>query len=167
MNQIIIYSSYASHEYLNYYHLIHNDEVLMEYCPEEKIDDLFQQIDSIKNQAKNSEIYIVQDEDASEWDYLEMFQKYNLVLQELGQKDTVKLCNVMNSVLRREFKLNADCTIEKLNILFYGSVIFENDCCKTDETLRQAEEILKQGGEERTELARIIKEKYERMKRHD
>ena len=74
----------------------------------------------------------------------------------------------MNSALERNFKLDGDCEIEKLNILFYGNVIFENDCGKADETLRQAEEILKYGnGEEKTELARIIREKYERMNKHE
>lgn len=166
MNQIIIYGSYDQDEYTNYYHLINNGEALIEYS--EEIDGLFQQINDTKNEVKSSEIYIVQDENASKWDYLEMFQKYHFELRASSGKDTEQLCNIMNSALERNFKLDGDCEIEKLNILFYGNVIFENDCGKADETLRQAEEILKYGnGEEKTELARIIREKYERMNKHE
>lgn len=161
MNTIIVYVSYDHYEYINYYHLIINGDILIKYCPEEKIDDLFQKIYAIKNELKNSEIYIIQDENASQWDYLEIFQKCNFVLQALDDKDSSKLCNIMNSVPGIEFNS------EKVKVLFYGKVIFKDECYKTNETLRQAEEILKQGGEDMTELARIIKEKYERMNRHD
>ena len=104
MDRIIVYASYDQSEYVNYYHLIHNDETLIEYCSEEKIDDLFRKINFIISDVKSSEIYIVQDKNASEWDYQKMFRTYNLVLHALDDKDIMLLCNIMNSVFRTEAK---------------------------------------------------------------
>lgn len=161
LNQIIVYISYDQFEYVNYYHLIYNSDILLEYCPEEKVDDLFQKIDDIKSELNNSEIYIVQDENAFEWNCYELFREHNLELRLSNDNDISQICEIMKLVFQREFMP------EKLNILFYGNVVIKDECCETDETLRQAEEILKHGGEEMTELARIIKEKYERMNIYD
>lgn len=163
MNRIIVYASYEQFEYVNYYHLINNNELLIEYCPEEKIDDIFQEIANIKSEMNSSEIYIVQDKNATEWDYLELFQKHNIELHTLENYDVTQLYDVLNTVFGREFNKDNNYVNEKISILFYGNAIFEADECRTDETLRQVEELLKHGGEEMTELARIIKEKYERM----
>ena len=47
--------------------------------------------------------------------------------------------------------------------MFYGKGCLKDYSKSIDETLKQAEDILKHGGDEMTELARIIRDKYERM----
>lgn len=169
MNRIILYASYEQYEYVNYYHLINNNEILLEYCPEERIDDIFQKIDNIKSEINNSEICIVQDENVTEWDYFQLFQNHNVELHTLKNNDATQLRDEVNTVLARVFNKDDDCENEKFYILFYGNAVFETDDCRTDEIPRQDEEILKYGEEEieMTELTRIIKEKYERMNNHE
>lgn len=169
MNRIILYASYEQFEYVNYYHLINNNELLIEYCPEEEIDGIFQEIANIKSGIDSSEIYIVQDENATEWDYLKQFKEHNIELQMLDNIDNTRLYDILNTLLRTKFSMDDDC--QKLCILFYGNAVFESEDCKInknkiDDKLRKAERILKDGTEEeKTEFARIIEEKYERMHR--
>ena len=70
----------------------------------------------------------------------------------------------MNALFRGEYKVSSkdDASNKKLiNIVYSGYCALQKDSCETGEALRKAEEILNHGGEEMTELARIIEEKYE------
>ena len=65
--------------------------------------------------------------------------------------------------------LDIEKTEDELEFVFQGKAVIKTaddnigGIEEIEKTLVQAEEILKNGGEEMTELARIIKEKYERM----
>ena len=76
----------------------------------------------------------------------------------------------MNVLFDREYEISGkdDVSNKKLiNIVYSGNCVLQKDNYKTGEILRQAETILNRGGEEMTELARIIKEKYDRMERYE
>lgn len=170
MDKLLIYISYDQYEYTNYFHLAINDDVVIEYRPEEKVDDLFKTIIEEESVNKSFELYIVQDENASEWDYLKAFQEYGIEIHPISNTDTEQLCQVMNTLFDGEYGIGGkdDISNKKLiGILYSGNCVSQRDNCETGETLKQAEEILKRGGEEMTELARIIREKYERMNRHE
>lgn len=157
MDTVIIYISYDAYEYVNYYHLICNGKKMIEYCPEEKIATIFEKI---KENTNNPELYIVQGADSTIWNFEEEFAENEI---ELNNHDKGKNTEI--------FEIITNCDLSSddndINIVFHGKALFKKDYSCTEETLLQAEEILKNGGEEMTELARIIKQKYERMKRND
>ena len=44
MDKLLIYISYDQYEYANYFHLAVNDNVIIEYYTEKKVDNLFEMI---------------------------------------------------------------------------------------------------------------------------
>ncbi|MCI9105723.1 MAG: hypothetical protein HFG57_07160 [Lachnospiraceae bacterium] len=170
MDKLLIYISYAQYDYTNYFNLAINDDLVIEYYSEDKIDDLFEVIIEKENEMKSFEMCVVQDEDALEWDYLMAFQKHGIGTCPVSSKDPEQLCQIMNALFGGEYKVSSkdDASNKKLiNIVYSGYCALQKDSCETGEALRKAEEILNHGGEEMTELARIIEEKYERMGRHE
>lgn len=170
MDKVLIYISYDQYEYTNYFHLAVNNEVVKYYCPEENVDILFKEIIEKESFAKTFELSVVQDENASKWDCLEAIQEHGIEIHPLNDINIDYLCQVMNSLFDGEYEISGkdDVFNKKLiHVLCSGTCFLQGDNCVPDEALKQAEAILKSGGEEMTELARIIKEKYERMNRHD
>lgn len=157
MDKVIIYISYDIFQYVNYYHLICNGEKILEYCPEEELLKLFEKIE--KN-TRNPQLYIVGEANVSPWDFQTYFDEKKVILKEnaIEKKETIfeKLCEALNIDTDKDMKL-----------IYSGIALFEKEEEDTEETLRQAKEIFDNGGEEKTELARIIKEKYERMNNNE
>lgn len=165
----MIYISYDQFEYTNYFHLIVNDKVVTEYCLEENVDTLFKTMIENESIDKTFELFVVQDEKALEWNYLEAIQKHGVEIHPLSNVDSDYICQIMNSLFDNEYEISSkdDVSNKKLiQILCSGNCFLQRDDCVSDEGFRQREEIVKSGDEEITELARIIKEKYERMNRH-
>ena len=82
------------------------------------------------------------------------------------EKDIDELIQRINEVSQwvyDEISKNFEYETDNLNIVFYGKGCLKDYSKSIDETLKQAEDILKHGGDEMTELARIIRDKYERM----
>ena len=141
MDKFIIYVNYSSYEYDTYYHLICNGEPVLSYRLEKDIDELIQRIKENRTFSENFYLCIVQDKDADKWaDYNEVFQKEDIQLFPVDDE--------VSQWVYDEISKNFEYETDNLNI---------------DETLKQAEDILKHGGDEMTELARIIRDKYERM----
>lgn len=170
MDELLVYISYDPYEYTNYFHLAVNNEVVIEYCAEESVDSLFDIITAKESRGKNFKLYVVQDEKALEWDYLRAFQDHGIEMHPVViDKDSGQLCQIMSALFDGEYGVSGedDTSNRKLiKIVYVGNCVLQKDTYEADETLRQAEEILNRGGEEMTELARIIREKYERMDRH-
>ena len=170
MDKFLIYINYDQFEYINYFHLAINDNLVIEYRPEEKVDDLFETIIEKESVSDSFELCVVQDKDALEWNCFKAFQKYGIETYPKSNKDLEKLCRVMNLLFNGEYVIDGKDYISNkqlINILYFGNCVLQRDNFETGETLKQAEEILKHGGEEMTELARIIREKYERMNRYE
>lgn len=170
MDKLLIYISYDQYEYTNYFHLVVNDDVIIEYCSEEKVDRLFEMIIEKENRVKSFELHVIRDENALEWDYHKAFQEHGIEIYTVNSNDPEKICQIMNARFDGKYGVcgKDDATNKKLiNILYSGNCVFQKENYETGETLRQAEEILNRGGEEMTELARIIREKYERIDTHE
>ncbi len=169
MDKLLIYISYDQYEYANYFHLAVNDNVIIEYYTEEKVDNLFEMIIEKESKVKIFELYVVQDENALEWDYIQKFQDYGIETHPVSNKDSEQLCQIMNTLFDGEYKVSGEDDIsdsKPINILYFGNCVLQKDNYETNETLSQTEEIFNCGCGEMTELARIIREKYERMDRH-
>lgn len=170
MDKILIYIKYNQYDYINYFHLIVNDKVVDGVYLEEEIDTLFKIIIEKEKNGQNFELYIVQDKDASNWDFLKKIQEYGIKIQPLSNKNTNYICEILNSLFDGEYEISdKDNVFNKkiIRVLFSGNCFLKRNECSNDEVLKQAEEILKSGGEERTKLASIIIEKYERMNKHE
>lgn len=160
MDKMIIYVSYDESQYVNYYHLICGNEKQIEFCPEEKLGQLF---NIIKKSHCNIDLCIVRSRTASRWDFESDFN-YNEIELEKDEKCKLnEICEVINQAL------DIEKTEDELEFVFQGKAVIKTaddnigGIEEIEKTLVQAEEILKNGGEEMTELVRIIKEKYERM----
>lgn len=158
MDKVIIYISFDSFEFANYYHLIINDEKKWEYCRE---DELKQMFIMIKENAFNFDLYIVKEIDASLWNYIEDFNSHEIELNRVEKYCKDDIIKEINKILCLEKEEN------ELEIVFEGKAFTKKNDIGIQETLNQAEEILKYGGTDMTELARIIKEKYERMNNNE
>lgn len=170
MDKLLIYISYDQYEYTNYFHLAVNANVAVEYCLEEKVDDLFEVIIEKESGEKSFELSVVRDENALEWDYLKAFWEHGVKIRSEISKEPEQLRPVMNVLFDGEYGLSGkdDASNKKLiEVLYSCNCVLKKDNFQTDETLKQVEEILNRGGEEMTELARIIKEKYERIDKHE
>lgn len=170
MDKLLIYISYDQYDYTNYFNLAINNDLFIEYYSEDKIDDLFKAVSEKENGMKSFELYVVQDENALEWNYLTALQEHGIETHPVNAKAPEQLCQIMSALFGGDYEVKSkENALNKklINIVYFGNCALQRDNCETGETLRKAEEILNHGGEEMTELARIIEEKYERMDRHE
>lgn len=170
MDKLYLYIDYDPSEYTNYFHMAVNDNVVIRYYPEEKEDDMFKTILEKENAVNRFELYIVQSENASEWDYQKAFREHGMELGPMEGCEPGQLCRELNALFDEEYGIRGqDEPSDKkfIQLLYFGSCVLQQVGCELHETLRQAEEILKHGGEEMTELARIIRKKYDRMNAHE
>ena len=109
-------------------------------------------------------MHIIEDLNVNEWDYNKWFQDYGINLKNEENENSQEVCDIINEVL----DVNIIYGSENRNVksVFSGEGGFDQNNMD-NETLRKAEGILKYGGEEKTELARIISQKYERMSRYE
>lgn len=165
-----MYISYDQFEYTNYFHLAVNDEVIINFCPVERLDDLFKTIIEKRRTIESFELDVIQDENASEWDYLEAFQQHGFKIRSLSNRNSEQLCHVMNQLFDGKYGISGkDDSYDKklISVLWSGNCVLPSKNCEHSKMLRQEEEILIRSDEEMTELARIIKEKYERLNKHE
>lgn len=161
MDRIVIYISFDCDSVMNYFHMYVDDERTVSYRNEEEVDEIFQ---TLKSVDKRTQIFIVKDKDALSWEFERAFTQNGLTLltdeQEEGKENVVE-------TLFKSGKVDTESIVfEFCGKILHGKTVPDKHS-DNQETLRQAKEILMQGGEEMTELARIIREKYERMSKND
>lgn len=157
MNKAVLYVSYDSFEYRNYYHLIYNGSIAegCSYLTDDELDQLFRQLREIAGDAGKLEIYIVQNPEAEKWDWPELFRRHQLLFHQSERMDAPAVKEMLRAAEYGD-------VLDSLNVIS-GSITVQDSVCDTQEALQQAQKILEHGGEDMTELARIIREKYERM----
>lgn len=156
MDKFYIYVSYDNTEYKNYFHLVMNHQKLIEYCIEEEIDVLFDFIEK-ESLKKSFELHIIQDKEAYEWDYSKKFKEHKM--------EICSIDNVNIALLYQEFNQSfKNINAKNSEIVFSGNYIFEREDCKINANFKKVDEKLTNEDDEITELARIIKEKYKRIK---
>lgn len=162
VDKVFIYSVYDFNNYVNYYNLVINGEVVCEFIPEEGIEELFKQCDRFGISKSTTQWCVVQAEDASNWDYEEVIKSHGYELNPMIIS-TGALCEQMSKLFYNEFTVNEDEDTSKKVIRVLYPNIDSNDSLidKKEKALEDAESILCKSG--MTELAKIIREKYERI----
>lgn len=179
MDKVIIYISYDDSRYMNYYHVICNDQKVIEFCPEEKLEMVFS---IIKKYINNIDLCIVKSKTAYTWDFERDFNDNGIALKKDEKYKLNELCTVINQAL------NIEKTEDELELAFEGRLLLktveeniedmeetlvqdeeiqsgtvQNEVTQTDKVQTeeiQPERILKSNDEGITEFARIIKQKY-------
>ena len=169
MNQVLIYVKYDIGEYVNYFNMIVNNELVIEYLPVERKEELFETLVARGISDSNMNLQIVADEDASVWDYEEDFEEWGYRLSARMNKTDFNICELLETTIGGKYCLadnseNFDSNVIKI-LYPIGEYVFENteSSYKAEELLDKVKEIMIKDKEEMTDLARIIMEKYERM----
>ena len=142
MEKYLIYIEYSSFEYTNYFTLINHDTKIAEKYPVEKTGELFQMI-----LEKNSvfELYIVKENDASDWDYEKELQDNQIKTLEQYSENKFSVTDIENLFGKT-----------MCSLLFSGKCCLNGCSASPPPPAKKSEKI--------TGFASVIKEKYERMK---
>lgn len=165
MDKVLLYICYDPFDYINYYSLAINNQRVCDVVPEERIGEMFDMCDELNISKTDTQWCIVQDEDASHWDYENELQERGYSIKPMSISLSI-LTSEMNTLFDNDFVIapNQDAEKKCVKILYPHP---ENDDCVCDrgKALNDAESILNNAG--MTELAKIIREKYERMNKHE
>lgn len=166
MDKALIYICYDPFAYTNFFSLAINDQRVCDVVPEERIDELFLKCEELNVSKSETQWCIVQDEDAAQWNYEEELSSKGYKVNPL----VVSLSNLttnMNNLFDNDFVIAPNQDMKKKNVKVIYPVDFTADdsVCDQGNALNDAENILNNAG--MTELAKIIREKYERMNKHE
>lgn len=166
MDKALIYICYDPFAYTNFFSLAINDQRVCDVVPEERINELFFKCDELNLSKTETKWCIVQDEDASQWNYEEEIESRGYKINPLA----VSLSNLtaaMNDLFDNNFVIapNNDVTKKNVKIIYPVELTEDNSACDQGKALNDAESILNNAG--MTELAKIIREKYERMNKNE
>ena len=158
MDRALIYIYYDSSAYTYFFSLAINGQRVCEVVPEEQINELFLKCEELKVSKLETEWCIVQDEDAAQWNYEEE-------ITSKGYKVNPWVISLSNLTTTINNLFDQDVTKEKVKVIYPADFAVTDSACDQGNALNDAEKILNNAG--MTELAKIIREKYERMNRHE
>lgn len=166
MDKALIYICYDPFAYTNFFSLAINDQRVCDVVPEERISELFLKCEELNVSKSETKWCIVQDEDAAQWNYEEEIKSKGYKVNPL----VVSLSNLtttMNNLFDNDFVIapNQDVTKKKVKVIYPVDFTEDDSVCDQGKALNDAENILNNAG--MTELAKIIREKYERMNKHE
>lgn len=166
MDKVLIYICYDSFAYASFFSLAINGERVCDVVPEEQISELFLKCEELNVSKSETMWCIVQDEDATDWNYEEEIKSNGYKLNPL----VVSLSNLtttMNNLFDNDFVIapNQDVKKKNVKVIYPVDFIEEDSVCDQGKALNNAENILNNA--EMTELAKIIREKYERMNKRE
>ncbi len=166
MDEALIYIGYDPFAYTKFFSLAINDQRVCDVVPEERISELFLKCEELNVSKSETKWCIVQDEDAAQWNYEEEIKSKGYKVNPL----VVSLSNLtttMNNLFDNDFVIapNQDETKKKVKVIYPVAFTEDDSVCDQGKALNDAENILKNAG--MTELAKIIREKYERMNKHE
>ena len=176
MKNVLIYISYDMSEYINYFNMFIDDEIVTRALPIERSDELFDILDEMQISHMGMTLQIVADTNASDWDYKEALKKRGYSLSVITHTDSVHICEVLEETLGVKYCFS-DASKEtnkdgvKVQFIYPTNTDMVSDIGENDETqilLDKARIVMEKeekDSEGMTELAKIIIEKYERMKK--
>lgn len=166
MDEVLIYICYDPFAYTSFYSLAINGQRVCDVVPEERISELFLKCEELNVSKLETKWCIVQDEDAVQWNYEEELKSKGYEVNPLIVSLS-KLTTTMNNLFDNDFVIAPNHDVAKKNVkLIYPLAFIEDDSvCDQGKALNDAENILNNAG--MTELAKIIREKYERMNKHE
>lgn len=175
LKQVLIYISYDTYEYVNYFNMVVDDEFVIEYLPVEKSDELFDVLDKMNICDSDMELLIVADENASYWNYQKEFEKRKRNLPAGIKEFPSNICKILENNFGTKYYIG-----NPLSGRNYGEIkiqiLYPSNChissgdesnCETEEILDKARQIMEKDKDGMSELARIIIEKHERMSKHE
>lgn len=165
MDKALIYICYDPFAYTNFFSLSINGQRVCDVIPGERISDLFLKCEELKISKSETKWCIVQDEDAAKWNYEEEIKSRGYDIKPLTLPLS-SLTATMNELFDNDFVIapNRDETKKKVKVIYPLEFTEDISVCDQGKALNDAEDILNNAG--MTELARIIREKYERMNKH-
>lgn len=162
MDKVLIYICYDSFEYTNYYSMAINNQKVCDLVSEEQKKDLFSKCEELNISKSESRWCIVQDEDATNWDYVDEITALGYKLNPL-MISYEELLAEMNELFEIDLEPSVD---KKVVEIIYPETFNESTIAShQQEVINDVTQKLESEG--MTELAKIIKEKYERMSRHE
>lgn len=166
MDKALIYICYDPSAYTNFFSLAINNQIVCDVVPEERINELFLKCEELNVSKAETKWCIVQDENASQWNYEDEIKAKGYMINPL----VVSLSNLtttMNNLFDNDFVIapNQDETKKKVKVIYPVKFEVDDFVCDQGKALNEAENILNNAG--MTELAKIIREKYERMNKHE
>ena len=167
MDHYLIFIEYDSYEYVNFYNLNDNDGLLKQF-PAENVDGLVQ---TLAERACPFALSIVKAHDVMDWDELHRKLDAQFRLLENHSTDQAKILTSLEVLYPGRTYVMEE--LGNANSAGDVSIVFSGTCSpltdavadpeSVEDTLEKAKAILTNGGQGMTELARIIREKYERM----
>lgn len=166
MNKVLIYITYDSFEYVNCYSLVLDGEILCELIPEERMGELFEKMESACVSKEKADWCIVQDEDVTIWNYESELLEHGYKINPLDIQAN-ELCRYMGELFGGEYVIGNELAEDKkhISILYPENSVDRSSFDNKLKAINDAENILNKAG--MTELAQIIREKYERMSRNE
>lgn len=157
----LLYISYDSSEYINYYHLAIEQEFVMEYVPIESVGNIFKKVQDYG--CDDWDWYIFSDEEASDWNFKGAFEDYDFKLSSRSEWTDSDICDFLSRSFGEDYFINDGSNkVEKLGKSIIKLFPYVNSVKELDtaipEILKKVEENLEP--EKMTELAHIILEKY-------
>lgn len=162
MDKVLIYICYDHFAYTNYFSLAINNQRVCDVVPEERINELFLKCEELNISKLETKWCIVQDEDGYQWNYEEEIKSRGYKINPLDISLS-NLLTIINDLFDNDFVIAPNQDMTKKNVKVIYPVYFaENDYVyNKGKALNDVESILNNAG--MTELAKIIREKYERM----
>lgn len=164
MKNGLIYISYAIDEYVNYFHLMIDDEFVLEPIPHENIDKIFCELDQRGIDDYDITWCIIADQGATDWDYENAFSERGKKINPGFTMDFSHISALLKNEFNMEFTFDKDANADKQLCMWFPKQN-EQPPINKNEIVDKTKKILDSADndEEITEFAKIILEKYERM----
>lgn len=165
-----IYISYDGFDYIDYFHLIIDDEFVLKFVPNEEIDRLFCYLDQMDIKDSDIAWCIAADQDATDWEYEHAFSERGRKINAKDNIDVSHLTKLLKEEFGMDFTFECDENADKhLSMYFPKQSKSGRLSVNKEELISKTKEIFDRSAnqEEITEFAKIILEKYERMSQHE
>lgn len=173
LNSVLLYISYIESDYECYISIAINEDLKASYIQIPfDTDQLYEVLQKSELNDDDISWCIVSDVSAPEWNYVEDFRDHGYNLIHSLRIDEDSLCDMMTKCFGGRYCIcesasNSNQGIKEIKVLFPSNSLAEKDDIPgaPEELLKKVEIILASDSPEKTELARIIEEKFKRMER--
>ena len=166
MSSLLIYISYDRLAYMNYFHLAADNTFVETYIDEEQ--KLLSLVGSQVKEKNDITCCVVKDIEATDWDAAAAFDRERLAIKKQAPSSIDGMLELLEGKFGGNFqfvKMGEDTSGKMLEVICSG--VLSRKAPGMTELLDMAENILSSDSQEKSELAKIIEEKYGRMVRHE
>ena len=170
LKQGLIYINYDSYDYVNYFHFMIDDEVVLKYIPIENIDAIFSKLDQMDMKDSDITWCIVADQNATDWEFEKEFSDRGRKINSGKTIDLYCISELLKNEFNMEYSFDHDADADQyLRLCFPEQEKADRLLIDKEDIIDKTKEIFDRAehDDEITEFARIILEKYERMCGHE